>query len=271
MAVFGSGKNAGMRVLLRIWASVLGVLVFAPLAANAASAVRVAAASDLKFALDEVAARFERATASRVQIVYGSSGQFVRQIEQGAPYELFLSADEDLVHRLADRGLTRDRGVLYAVGRIVLFVPTGSPLGAAADLSGVRRALADGSLARFAIANPEHAPYGRAAEQALRHEGLWEVLQGRLVLGENVSQAAQFAASGDASGGIIAYSLALAPPIRARGRFALIDARWHRPLRQRMVLLHNATSTAEQFHAYLQRPAARKILTRYGFALPADP
>jgi molybdate transport system substrate-binding protein len=233
--------------------------------------VTVAAASDLKFALDEILARFERDSGVRVRAVYGSSGQFARQIEQGAPFDVFLSADEAFVFRLADRGLTRDRGVLYAIGRIVLFVPAGSTLEPVADLSGLRRALAQGSPTRFAIANPEHAPYGRAAEEALRHAGLWTQLQGKLVLGENVSQAAQFAASGNASGGIIAYSLALAPTIRDRGQFALIDASWHRPLRQRMVLLRDASSDAAQFYAFLQQPAARQILARYGFVIPAAP
>jgi molybdate transport system substrate-binding protein len=233
--------------------------------------VTVAAASDLKFALDEILARFERDSGMSVRAVYGSSGQFVRQIEQGAPFDLFLSADEEFVFRLAERGLTRDRGVLYAIGRIVLFVPAGSTLEPAADLSGLQHALTRGSLTRFAIANPEHAPYGRAAEEALRHAGLWTQLQGKLVLGENVSQAAQFAASGNASGGIIAYSLALAPTIRDRGQFALIDASWHRPLRQRMVLLREASGDAAHLYAFLQQPAARQILARYGFVIPAAP
>ncbi|MEZ5458523.1 MAG: molybdate ABC transporter substrate-binding protein [Steroidobacteraceae bacterium] len=236
-----------------------------------ADEVRVAAASDLKFALDEVAAQFTRDTGLRVQPVYGSSGQLTRQIEQGAPFELFLSADEEFVLRLADRGLTRDRGLLYAEGRLALFVPRGSPVAVAADLSGVRGALAAGTLTRFAIANPEHAPYGRAAEQALRHAGLWRALQGRLVLGENVSQAAQFAASGNASGGLIAHSLALAPTFRDRGEWVLIDAGWHRPLRQRMVLLRGASATASRFYEYLQGPAALRVLGRYGFTLPPQP
>jgi molybdate transport system substrate-binding protein len=263
-----------MQAQRRMWAAMLFALAAVASAAGAQPsrpAFGVAAASDLKFALDEVILRYERDVGARVRATYGSSGQFVRQIEQGAPFELFLSADEEFVYRLADRGLTRDRGVLYAIGRIVLFVPGGSTLDPAADLSGLRRALASGSLTRFAIANPEHAPYGRAAEEALRHAGLWAQLQGKLVLGENVSQAAQFAASGNASGGIIAYSLALAPTLSDRGQFVLIDAGWHRPLRQRMVLMRDASSDAAQFYAFLQQPAARQILARYGFVIPAAP
>jgi molybdate transport system substrate-binding protein len=236
--------------------------------ATRGAGVPVAAASDLKFALDEIALAFLRDTDLRVRPVYGSSGNFVRQIEQGAPFELFLSADEEFIFRLADKGLARDRGVLYGVGRIVLFVPQGSPMDPASDLSGLRVALEQNPGLRFAIANPEHAPYGRAAEQALRHAGLWELLRGRLVLGENVSQAAQFATSGNADGGIFAYSLALSPAVRGRGRYSLIDASWHRPLRQRMALLRNATPAAARFYDYLQQRAAREILKRFGFTLP---
>jgi molybdate transport system substrate-binding protein len=236
-----------------------------------AAEVRVAAASDLKFALDDLVAAFRRDTGLSVQPVYGSSGQLTRQVEQGAPFELFLSADEEFVFRLVDRQLTRDRGALYAEGRLVLFVPRGSPVEVAADLSGVRSALAAGTLERFAIANPEHAPYGRAAEQALRHAGLWDALQGRLVLGENVSQAAQFAASGNAGAGLIAYSLALAPTFRDRGEWVLVDAAWHRPLRQRMVLLRGASNTASRFYDYLQTTEARRLLARYGFTVPPQP
>lgn len=236
--------------------------------ADRGAGVPVAAASDLKFALDEIALAFLRDTDLRVRPVYGSSGNFVRQIEQGAPFELFLSADEAFIFRLADKGLARDRGVLYGIGRIVLFVPEGSSMDPASDLSGLRRELERNAALRFAIANPEHAPYGRAAEQALRHAGLWELLRGRLVLGENVSQAAQFATSGNADAGIFAYSLALSPAVLGRGRFALIDESWHRPLLQRMALLRNATPAAASFHEYMQQASARRILERFGFTLP---
>jgi len=230
----------------------------------------VAAASDLQFALDEVVAQFTRETGVAVRVTYGSSGNFARQIEQGAPFDLFLSADEACVARLADRGLTRDRGDLYAVGRIVLFVPDGSPLLADAGLQHLARRLADGSSGRIAIANPEHAPYGRAAEQALRKLELWDAIRPKLLLGENVAQAAQFASTGNADGGIIAYSLALGPALRGRGSHALLPQSLHAPLRQRMVLLKEASGGAARLYEYLRSPAARAILTRYGFALPED-
>jgi len=237
---------------------------------DAGPAPLLAAASDLKFALDEILADFRAETGIDVRVTYGSSGNFARQIEQGAPFDLFMSADEAFVARLAERGLTRDRGTEYAIGRIVLYVPRGSPLTPDPQLRGLARRLADGSAGRIAIANPEHAPYGRAAEQALRRVGLWEAVVPRLVLGENVAQAAQFASSGNAEGGIIAYSLAIAPVVRERGTFALLPETLHAPLRQRMVLLAQASPAAGRLYEYLQSHAARAVFVRYGFALPGD-
>jgi molybdate transport system substrate-binding protein len=228
----------------------------------------VAAASDLQFAMREIAERFAREHGARVELVFGSSGTLSRQLRDGAPFELFLSADEAFVDDLATAGLTRDRGTLYGIGRIVLFAPAGSPLVPGEGLEGLRRLLTSGRVTRFAIANPEHAPYGRAAEAALRRHGLWDPLRPRLVLGDNVSQAAQFATSGNAVGGIIAYSLVLAPTVRDRGTFALIPDADHPPLRQRMVLLKRAGPVAERFYRYIQDAPARAILARYGFALP---
>jgi len=234
------------------------------------SAPLVAAASDLKFALDEILVRFRDATGIAPRIAYGSSGTFARQIMRGAPYEVFLSADEQFVHELHAQGLTRGTGDLYAIGRLALFAPTGSPLEPDPRMDDLARRLASGQLGRFAIANPEHAPYGRAAEQALRARGLWSALQPRLVLGENVAQAAQFASGGDTEGGLIAYSLALSPELRRRGTFALIPDSMHAPLRQRMVLLQGATPAAERLYEYLRSPPSREILARYGFLLPAE-
>ncbi|HXG78186.1 MAG TPA: molybdate ABC transporter substrate-binding protein [Methyloceanibacter sp.] len=238
--------------------------------ARADNAPVIAAASDLQFALAEAAQDFTRRTGREVKLSFGSSGNFSRQIEQGAPFQLFLSADEDFALGLAAKGLTEGEGALYAIGRIVIFAPEGSPLAADGELSGLDAALKRGEIARFAIANPEHAPYGARAVEALRHAGLWEGIKDKLVLGENASQAAQFAASGNAQGGIIPYSLALAPSIRPLGTFALIPAEWHAPLRQRMALIKGAGETARAFYAYLQGPDGRAILRRYGFLLPGE-
>ncbi|MGF1593873.1 MAG: molybdate ABC transporter substrate-binding protein [Kiloniellaceae bacterium] len=253
-------------------AVLIASLVFAaalPPAAAQDSPV-VAGASDLQFALSEIAEAFTAETGQAVRLALGSSGNFARQIRQGAPFQIYLSADESYVLDLERDGFTRDAGTLYAVGRIVVMAPHGSSLTADTALDDLAAALDDGRLKRFAIANPEHAPYGKRAEEALRHKGLWEAIRPRLVLGENVSQAAQFATSGNAEGGIVAYSLALSPQVSALGSYALIPAEWHSPLRQRMVLLKNAGPVAEQFYDYVQQPAARAILRRYGFMLPGE-
>jgi molybdate transport system substrate-binding protein len=261
----GIGRRA-LRTLL------LGVALAAGIAASGHAAERplVAAASDLQFALTEIADAFAAETGRSVELAFGSSGNFARQIRQGAPFEMYLSADEDYVLDLARDGFARDEGALYGMGRIVVIVPHGSPLKADGSLDDLEAALADGRLSRFAIANPEHAPYGRRAQEALRNRGLWEAMEPRLVYGENVSQAAQFATSGNAQGGIVAYSLALSPHVSARGTFALIPEAWHTPLRQRMVLLNGAGPVAEQFFDYIRRPAARAVLRAYGFALPGE-
>lgn len=230
----------------------------------------IAAAADLQFALAEVAQAFTQATGHEVKLATGSSGNFAQQIRQGAPFQLFLSADEQYVLDLARDGLTRDEGVLYAVGRIALIVPKGSPLEVDGTLEDLRRATGDGRLTHLAIANPEHAPYGKRAEEALRHVGVWDALQGKLVLGENVAQAAQLATSGSSQGGIIAYSLAISPKLKDVGSYALIPAEWHEPLQQRMVLLKGAGQVAEQFYDYMQAPEARAVLRRFGFVLPGE-
>lgn len=230
----------------------------------------VAAASDLQFALQEMKSAFSAETGREVRLAFGSSGNFFRQIREGAPFQMFLSADEGFISDLATAGLTKDEGDLYALGRIAIIVPHGSPLKPDGTLADLRAALEDGRLTRFAIANPEHAPYGRSAEEALRHAGLWEAIEDKVVLGENVSQAAQFATSGGADGGIIAYSLALSPKVARLGQYALIPDGWHEPLRQRMVLLNGAGETARLFYRFVMSKPGRAILNRYGFLLPGE-
>jgi molybdate transport system substrate-binding protein len=169
---------------------------------------------------------------------------------------------------LARDGFTEDRGRLYSVGRLVLYVPHGSPLKADGSLRDLGAALDDGRLKRFAIANPEHAPYGQRAAEALRSAGLWDSIQDHLVYGENVAQAAQFAASQNAHGGIIAESLARSEKVSALGSFALIPESRYRPLRQRMVLVKGAGPAARQFYEYLALPPARAVFAKYGFSIP---
>jgi molybdate transport system substrate-binding protein len=235
-----------------------------------ANAPNIAAASDLQFALQEAANDFTKKTGRAVKLSFGSTGNYRRQIAEGAPFELFLSADEAYVYALAKEGKTLDDGALYALGRIVLFVPRSSSIKVDAGLKDLSAGIADGRLKKFAIANPEHAPYGRAAREALMHARLWDQISPKLVLGENVSQAAQFATSGSTQGGIIAYALAISPALTARGEFVLIPAEWHQPLRQRMVLMKSAGETAQAFYRYLQSPPAREVFKRYGFTLPGE-
>ncbi len=230
----------------------------------------VAAANNLQFAIEELAEAFRQETGQAVRLAMGSSGNASRQIRQGAPFELFLSADEDYVLDLARDGFTRDEGIVYAIGRLAIVTPKNSPLKADGTLEDLAAALSDGRLSRFAIANPEHAPYGQRAVEALRNKGLWQAIEAKLVYGENVSQAAQFALSGNAQGGLIAYALALTPQARQAGAYALVPQDYHSPLRQRMALTQKAGPAAERFYAYLQTPAARAIFRKYGFLLPGE-
>ena len=265
-----SGAAPPDRRRLLGWLSLAAAAAVVPRRAPAAAdeGPVIAAASNLRFALEAVTEAFRADTGHRLRLSYGASGNLARQIRQGAPFELFLSADELYVRRLVRAGLTRGGGTLYAVGRLVIAVPPGSPVAADGSLDGLARALDAGQVTRFAIANPAHAPYGKRAEEALRHRGLWRAIEPKLVLGENVSQAAQFAVSGNAEGGLIPYSLALAPTVSNRASFDLVPEAWHSPLRQSMALLKGAGPVAAELHDYLQRPRARAILARHGFSLP---
>lgn len=228
----------------------------------------IAAAANLNFALTEIARQFARDRGTRVDVVFGASGALTRQIRDGAPFEMFLAADEEFPNQLTSAGLTRDAGVVYAIGRLVIFAPPGSPLIVDQRLDGLSRLLRSGDVTRFAIANPDVAPYGRAAEAALRKHGLWDPIRPRLVLGDSIAQAAQFATTGNAVGGLIAYSLVKEPALAGKGKYALIPETDHPPLRQRMVLLKQATPIVEQFYAYMQGPAARTVLMNNGYQVP---
>jgi molybdate transport system substrate-binding protein len=232
--------------------------------------VRVAAASDLRFALDDVARALEAAHPDlSVQPTYGSSGNFVAQIQGGAPFDLFLSADVEYTRRLAAEGFTAPGSeFVYGVGRIVLWVARDSTL----DLSRGLAALREPSVRRVALANPRHAPYGRAAESALKHAGLYDAVAPKLVLGENVAQAAQFVQSGAADAGIIALSLALAPALANAGRHTEIPAASHPTLEQGGVILKPARDpeAAARVRGFLTSPAGRAILKRYGFLVPEE-
>lgn len=249
--------------------SLAGLVVLMATTLAQAAGPLVAAASDLEHALREVAGAFAHTGAEPPRLVFSSSGNLSRQIEGGAPFELFLSADERYIEQLHARGLVPDTGVLYAIGRIVLLIPHGSRLAPDATLADLGRSIDDGRLRHLAIANPETAPYGRAAREVLQHAGLWPRIERRLVIGENVAQATQFALSGNADGGIVAHSLALAADVEARATAVLLPADWHAPLRQRMALTARAGARARAFYTFLQSAAAHRILERYGFTIPS--
>jgi molybdate transport system substrate-binding protein len=228
----------------------------------------IAAAANLNFAVTEIAERFARERGTPVEVVFGASGTLTRQIRDGAPFELFLAADEEFPNQLAAAGLTRDAGVVYAVGRLVIFAPNGSPLMVDARLDGLARLVKAGRAGRFAIANPEVAPYGKAGEAVLRKHGLWDAIRPHLVMGDTIAQAAQFAMTGNAIGGLVAYSLVRGPGLAGRGTYEVIPEGDHPPLRQRMVLLKRAGATASQFYTYLQGETARAIFQRHGYETP---
>jgi molybdate transport system substrate-binding protein len=232
--------------------------------------LRVAAASDLKFALTDLVKSFSAVTGVDVGVQFGSSGNFAQQIRQGLPLDLYLSADESYVISLSEAGLTLDQGALYATGRIALLLPKNSALQLPKTESEARQTLAAQlqTVRKFAIANPEHAPYGRAAREALQNLGLWEQLQTKIVLGDNISQTTQFVTSGAAQAGITALSLALAPEVAAQsGGHWLLPANLHTPLKQRMVLLKSAQPAAKTLFDYLQTPVAKTVLAKYGFGI----
>jgi molybdate transport system substrate-binding protein len=228
----------------------------------------VAAAANLNFALTEIANQFKADRGTPVDVVFGASGTLTRQIQDGAPFELFLAADEEFPNQLTKAGLTRDEGVVYATGRLVIFAPNGSPLTVDDRLNGLARLIKSGKAGRFAIANPDVAPYGQAAEAVLKKRGLWDAIRPQLVLGDTIAQAAQFATTGNAIGGLFAYSLVLGPGFAERGKYAVIPESDHPPLRQRMVLLKRAGETATQFYAYLQSQTAKAILRKHGYGVP---
>ena len=235
----------------------------------AVQTVRVAAAADLHFALDELIRRLSQQRPNlRIDVISGSSGNIHAQLRQRAPYDVFLSADIAYPRDLVSRGIGSTADVFtYATGRLVVWVPTASRLPIERD--GLR---ALEGAARIAIANPRHAPYGRAAEAALRRAGIWDRVSGRLVLGENIAQTAQFVQSGAADAGIIAKSLAVAPELRKAGRYLDVPEQMHPPLIQAGLILPWAASQAAamQFRDFLLSEDGRRVLAAYGFGRPAQ-
>jgi molybdate transport system substrate-binding protein len=232
-----------------------------------AQEITVAAAADLQFAFQDVAARFEKETGKHVKLIFGSSGNFFAQIQNGAPFDAFFSADIDYAKRLETAGLA-EPGTFYpyATGKIVLWAPKESKL----DFSRGLQVLLDPSIRKIAIANPEHAPYGRAAVAALRHDGVYDKVSSKFVLGENISQTASFVVSGNADVGIVALSLALAPSLKEKGKYAEIPGDDYPAIEQAAVVLKSSLNkeVARQFLIFLNTPVVRELLRSYGFVVP---
>ena len=243
--------------------------------AAGAKPLTIAAAASVQPALQEILAQFQQKTGQSTRVIYGASGNLTRQIQQGLPAEVFLSADEDFAKRLAQAGLTESgvaapgvtasepAGVVYAVGRLALQVAPGVPIALDAELRGLRTDFAN--VRKFAIANPEIAPFGRAAREALQHIGLWQQVQAKLVLGESVAQATQFVATGAAQAGLTALSLLIGTEAKLVGTHIAVAPTMHQPLRQSMVLLRGAGAQAQALFAYLQKPEARAVFSKHGF------
>jgi molybdate transport system substrate-binding protein len=234
-----------------------------------AETITIAAAADLTFAFKEVVPQFEKASGGQVKLSFGSSGNFFAQIKNGAPYDLFFSADIGYPRKLEAAGLT-EPGTMYeyAVGKIVLWVLNQSPL----DISRGLPILTDASVKKIAIADPAHAPYGVAAVAALKNDKLYDQLKPKLVEGENIAQTAQFVQSGSADIGILALSLALAPTLEKQGRYQLIPESLYPPIAQAGVILKASKEkpAAKAFIAFLKTPATLKLMRRYGFVIPTQ-
>ena len=236
---------------------------------SVAQEITVAAAADLQFAMQDVAARFQKETGKTVKAIYGSSGNFFQQIQNGAPFDMFFSANLEFPKKLESAGLIEPGTYYqYARGKIVIWVPNESKV----DLTSGMQALLDPSVKKIAVANPQHAPYGQAAVAAMQKEGIYEKVKDKFVLGENISQTASFVVSGAADVGIVALSLTLAPNMKDKGRYTNIPAGDYPPIEQACVILGSSKNkdTARQFLSFMKTAAIGDVLRSYGFDVPGN-
>lgn len=241
------------------------LLVLAPVA-QAADEISIAAAADLQFVMPELIQQFERQTGQKVRVTFGSSGNFTSQIENGAPFDLFFSADLSYPKHLDAEGLIEPESIYrYADGKIVLWALKSANI----DVTQGLEVLLDSKIHKIAIANPEHAPYGRAAVAALKREDIYLRVQDKIVLAENISQAAQFVDSGAAEVGIVALSLAAAPTVRSRGNYFAIPQSDYPAIEQGCAILKGSQhkKAAQQFLEFIKTPAAATVLREFGFGV----
>ena len=253
----------------KFWLVVLLLAIAAH--ALAAESITVADAADLNYALNELANRFEATSGVKVTLSFGASGNLFSQIQSGAPFDLFFSADEDYPKKLASAGLADASSLrIYALGHLVLWVPNNSTF----DPQKLQmELLTQPDVTRIAIANPQHAPYGRAAMSAIEHYGLKDKLSGKLVFGENVSQAAQFVQSGNAQAGLIAMSLAKSPAMESAGRFWTLPPDAYPELKQAVVIVSASRhkKEAQAFLDFVLSPEGAATLQKYGLTPPSKP
>ena len=247
------------------------VLIFGfSLPVQAGDNILIAAASNLRFAMHEICRDFQEENSSvQAKVSYGSSGNFFAQISQGAPFDIFFSADATYPELLEKKGLTaKETQKVYAVGKIVLWVPKVSKV----DPDKGLQAVTFSAIKKLAIANPRHAPYGRAAEESLRYYGLWEKVKGKLIYGENISQTAQFIHTGAADAGIVALSLAISPKMLDEGRYWVIPDESHSDIEQIYVVLKKGKGKKciQEFLDFIHGEGGGNILSRYGFVIPGN-
>lgn len=238
----------------------LPIFLFCSLQVQAADA-RIAAAANLRHVLPELISLFEQEAQRQLAVSYAASGTITTQIEHGAPFDIFLSANPDYTARLYNAGLTHGETIHFADAQMVLFAADYSTLVLDPELAGLAKALQDDTLAKIAIANPIHAPYGQAAKLLLEQHGLWQDIQPYLISAENASQAVQFSLSSSVDGGFIPYSHVLQPQIKDKGRFVKLPAK----LPQQAVLLTKENQTANQFQTFLVTEKAQVIFRQHGF------
>lgn len=254
-----------MKTVLRLVSLfLLSFLLSRPLLAET---LTIAAAADLKFAMAEVVEQFRAGRpGDRIDVIYGSSGKFFTQIKNGAPFDIYFSADIAYPRELEKKGLTSGSTRPYAFGRLVLW--SLKPQLAQTPLKDLPRA----AIRKFAIANPQHAPYGLRAREALQHQGVWAAMEPKLVLGENIAHTAQFIDTGAAEAGVIALALVMSPTMAGKGAWTLIPAEWHAPLEQGYAITRHAADNplAAAFADHMASEPARVIMRRYGFTLPGE-
>jgi molybdate transport system substrate-binding protein len=242
----------------------LAAVFFASLVSAHQATVVVAA--NMKPAMDEIYQQYKIAGGQDLRIIYGSSGNFARQIQQGAPFNLFVSADESFPMALHRQGLTVDEGKVYAIGRLALIAHKSRKMKLSLNPVELKKVIDDAN--KIAIAKPDMAPYGKAAINFLNSLGLYESAKNKIVFAENVSFVAMFVSSGSASIGLTAYSLAKSKEVMQIADHLLIPESLHEPIKQRMVLLKNPSKSIVDFYTHLQSPKAQDVLRARGYSSP---